>query len=615
MKWSKVVEIAIPVVAISMAVYHLVSTQRFLQGPIEHQATHLAFGLVLVFLIALKKRTRLRPLILLFLLASVVATAYIKIFISGLEMRAGTPTLPDIVIGFILVVVVLWAAREAFGPVLPIIASLAILYFLFGQYLPDPLYHSSFKVARVVSHLNIGLTGMFGTVLGVSANYIFLFILFGGILQASGAMEFFLQLGRLAGRRLAGGAALTAVISSGLVGMVSGSAPANVGITGAFTIPLMKKVGYRPEQAGAIEAAASSGGQIMPPVMGAAAFVLAEMVGVRYIWVCAMCAIPALLFFFTCGVYAQLHGMKLRLQPLPEEVNTRELLLRAPLFIVPVVLLTIILVMGFSPMYAAFWAIMSVILLSVIRKATRPSLGGWVEGFTRGASGGANIAVASGCIGIIVSTLTVTGLGIKIGGMVDVWSGGNLLIAAILVMILSIIMGCGMPTLAAYLLVAVATAPVLISMGVSMVQAHLFAFFFAIFSAVTPPVAMAAIVASGIAGSGYVRTSLEGVKAAFAGFVLPYLIIWCPVIILTPWEPLWGITALIAIILGIVAISVVFANHYLTSTSPLERALFATCGIVLFGYAFTQNYLFLAIGTGLFVLLTLWQLRKRGPAR
>ena len=615
MKLSKIIDIAIAVVGIGMGVYHLISTQRFLQGPIEHQDTHLGFALLLVFLTTMKKKIKLWPITSIFLLASIVTTVYIRILVPELEIRAGSPTLPDIVIGFILLVVMIEATREAFGPILPLIGILAILYFFFGQYLPYPFGHSGFKVARVISHLDIGLTGVFGTVLGVSANYIFLFILFGGILQASGAMEFFLQLGKLAGRRLAGGPALTAVISSGLVGMVSGSAVANVGITGAFTIPLMKKVGYKPEHAGAIEAAASSGGQIMPPIMGAAAFVLADMVGVRYIWVCAMSAIPALLYFLTCGLYAQFQGMKLKIQPPVEEINMRELLLRMPLFVVPLILLTGILIKGYSPMYAAFWAIVSVILLSIMRKATRPSIGAWVKGFVQGASVGAAIAVASGCIGSVIKTLTVTGLGLKIGGMVETWSGGNLFIAAILVMILSVMFGCGMPTLAAYLLVAVVTAPVLMSMGVSMVQAHLFAFFFAIFSAVTPPVAVAALVASGIAGGGYIRTAKESVKAAFAGFLLPFLIIWCPVIILTPWEPVLGITALIAITLGIVAISAGFANHYLTDTSLLERALLTICGAVLFGYAFTQQYLLFAMGVGLFAILTLGQWRKRRKVR
>jgi TRAP transporter 4TM/12TM fusion protein len=615
MKWSKVIDIAIAVVGIGMGMYHLISTQRFLQGPIEHQDTHLGFALLLVFLTTMKKKIKLWPITLIFLLASIVTTVYIRILVPELEIRAGSPTLPDIVIGFILLIVMIEATREAFGPILPLIGILAILYFFFGQYLPYPFGHSGFKVARVISHLDIGLTGVFGTVLGVSANYIFLFILFGGILQASGAMEFFLQLGKLAGRKLAGGPALTAVISSGLVGMVSGSAVANVGITGAFTIPLMKKVGYKPEHAGAIEAAASSGGQIMPPIMGAAAFVLADLVGVRYIWICAMCAIPALLYFLTCGLYAQFQGMKLKIQPPVEEINMRELLLRMPLFVVPLILLTGILIKGYSPMYAAFWAIISVFLLSIIRKTTRPSIGAWMKGFVQGASGGAAIAVASGCIGSVIKTLTVTGLGLKIGGMVETWSGGNLFIAAILVMILSVMFGCGMPTLAAYLLVAVVTAPVLMSMGVSMVQAHLFAFFFAIFSAVTPPVAVAALVASGIAGGGYIRTAKEAVKAAFAGFLLPFLIIWCPVIILTPWEPVLGITALIAITLGIVAISAGFANHYLTDTNLLERTLITICGAVLFGYAFTQQYLFFAMGVGLFAVLTLGQWRKRRKLR
>jgi len=262
---TRVIGILIPVVAVVGALYHLISTQWLFQTFLEHQNNHFAFSLVLVFLVIMKEKPKRWPYLLLLIILGLIATTYVKVFFGDLQERAGFPTSMDMVIGIMLILVALEASRQAFGLAIPVLACIFIAYDLFGHYLPASFYHTQFDLKYVVSNLSIGFQGMYGTALSVSVNYIFLFFLFGGILQKSGAIEFFSSLGKLAGRKLKGGPAQTAVVSSALVGSVTGSALANVAITGAFTIPLMKKVGYKPDQAGAIEASASVGGHVPQP--------------------------------------------------------------------------------------------------------------------------------------------------------------------------------------------------------------------------------------------------------------------------------------------------------------------------------------------------------------
>ncbi|MBW1804573.1 MAG: TRAP transporter fused permease subunit, partial [Deltaproteobacteria bacterium] len=418
------------IIATIMVLYHLINTQYFIFGGIEHRNVHLGFSLLLIFLNSMRGRNRN---IKLFGLAAIIlvlgSVLYVGYLYEDLEMRAMFNTKLDLAVGVILILVVLEGSRRGVGNVLPVFAIFLIAYFLLGRYFPGAFQTAAIPPKKIIPALSIALTGIYGVALSVSASYIFLFVVFGTLLQTSGATGFFMELGRLAGRRIRSGPAISSVITSALMGTTTGSIGANIVTTGSFTIPLMKKAGYRPEQAGAIESAASNGGQIMPPVMGAAAFAMAAVTGFSYLKIIIAAIIPAILYFMTVGLYALLQAAKLGLRTITEEVDVKEMLLRAPLFILPVGLIVYLLVLGRPLMYCAFWAIISAMVLSLLRKQTRPSIGQWIKGFTDGAITGAGIGAATACLGLILESMTGTGLGIKLPELVETWSGGNMLIA------------------------------------------------------------------------------------------------------------------------------------------------------------------------------------------
>lgn len=607
-------ELVITIVAIVGALYHLISTQFLFQSFLEHQNNHFMFSLILVFLVALKGKPKSWPMIILVLVAGIVATGYVKVFFEGLEGRIGFPTTTDIVIGIVLVLVALEASRRAFGPIIAILAIIFILYDLFGHYLPPPFYHTNFSLKYVITNLSIGLTGMYGTALGVSVNYIFLFFLFGGILQTSGAMDFFTLLGKWAGQKLRGGPAQTAVVSSALVGSVTGSAVANVAITGAFTIPLMKKVGYRPERAGAIEAAASTGGQIMPPVMGAAAFLMVGLTGIPYLQIMVAALVPALIYFMAIGTYIEFQSRASNIQNTKEPVDMKMLLLRMPYFVVPLIVLMVLLLKSFTAPFAAFWTVIALILTSIIMDFITGRgfrLKALTEGIKIGAIGGAKIGVTSAVLGFLMSSITMTGIGIKLAGMVEEWSMGILIVACVLTMLISILFGMGVPTMVAYALVAIMVVPVLLKMEVSVLQAHFFCMFFAVFSGITPPVALSALVGAQIAEASYMKTAMQAFKICIIAFILPFMIVWNPSLILQPADPLIGVTSLIAVLLAIVVIAVTITNYYLIRLTIKERILFTVTALLLISFVFTMHYALFIAGVVLFVALTLYQRKLR----
>ena len=358
-----------------MILYHMVYTQSVLLEPTQHQNLHIMFALSLVYLMSFSKaKNALQKIIALCLLVlSIYSTSYIFIEYSNLqEIRGpiGMLTDQDVIVGTLLVVLCIEASRRAFGLAFPLVAILFILYCYFGHMLPGTIAAPEISYTEMITTFVMGLSGgLYGSTLSVSANYIFLFVVFGSLLSATGASQFFNRVGAAAGRKLAGGLAISAVISSALVGSITGSSLANVVTTGTFTIPLMKKAGYKPHQAGAIEAAASTGGQIMPPVMGATAFVLAEMASTPYVEVMTAAFFPALLYFLSIGIYAQLQAKKLRIDSssLFTDVYTRKQFFReAPLFLGPLGIIMLLLFLGFSPMFTVFWAVVALLGINAL---------------------------------------------------------------------------------------------------------------------------------------------------------------------------------------------------------------------------------------------------------
>lgn len=607
--------IAVIVVALAMVLYHLISSQELVQSSIGHLNTHLAFCLALVFLAGLAegegKSWRLWSLV--FLSLSLLATGYVQVLYPELLMRPYFNTPTDLVIGVLLIFLTLEATRRSFGLMLPILVLIVVLYPFIGLYLPEPFYCSSWGLVRTISNLSVALrNGIYGVVLPTSANYIFLFIVFGGLLQALGGTAFFLSLGKLAVGKFRGGAGLMSVITSAALGSITGSAAANITITGSFTIPLMKKVGYRPEHAAGIEAAASNGGAIMPPIMGVCAFAMAGLTGIPYMHIIAMAAIPAILYFFSAGVYVYLRAGQLKIAKVAEEkVDIRELLLSSPIFLVPFATIITTLMMGYSVMYAAFWTIISLVTVVLIRKRTRPSLGAFIDGFTKGAKLGAGIGVTCAAIGMLMASFTMSGLGVKLAHGIEGWSQGYLFLGLLIVWATCVLLGFGGPSLVAYIIVSIFAVPALIKMGVGFEQAHFFTMYSAIFAFVTPPVAIAALIAARLAAASYMKSAIEAVKVAAAAFLLPFMFIYCPILLLQPRELLFDITGIIAIIVSIVALQVGLVGYAIGKCNSLQRILATTGAASLIAFLPLHNYMLFAVGMALFGVLTFWQLKEK----
>ncbi len=603
------------VCALAMVTYHMVGSQMVLVGYVENQAIHLAFLLVVIFLGAVTKAKSGPALALnaLFAIAGLLAASYVYFNVQHLEEVVGFPERIDVIVGVVIIVLVIEATRQGWGIILPIVACIFVAYFLFGHHIGGPLNHRDFNFDYVVSYLSIGLSGIFGQFLSISADQVFLFVVFGSLLSVIKVNDLFFEVGKAAGRVLKGGPGQTAVISSSLVGTVTGAAVANVAITGAFTIPFMKRVGYRPEQAGAIEATASTGGQIMPPVMGASAFLMASFLGVPYADVMVAAVIPAILYYWCVTLGVQFISINSRIEAPAERIDRALILRRAPVFLIPLAVLIVLLSQHYSPSLAAFWTIVLSIVLGFAQKDTRPQIGELLRCLADGAVVGAQIGISLAIVGLMAQTLITTGLGSKIAGLVELLSGGSVIVALLMTMLVSLVLGCGVPTAAAYGLVAIVVVPTLVKLGVTPISAHFFAFYFAVISAVTPPVALAALAGAGIAGASYLKTSLQAFILAISGFIIPFLAVFNPAIVFAAdsWE--WAIGTAIAVPIGLTALTAAIYNCGLIPFTLGERLLACGAAAMMFGYAVFRHheeipveYPMMVIGAALFAML-MWR--------
>ena len=543
-------------IGLVMAVFQLVALTIYPIDPISLRGIHLTFVMVLVLLLRPFRggspQNRPSAIDLILCLLAVSVAVYANWDVEALSFRSGVdPTSWDIVFGVILIGLLLEITRRIMGWFLPALALLFILYAVAGAQLPGILGHAGYSLSRTVSVL-FGVQGIYGIPMYISATFAFLFILFGHFLQNSGAGDFFIKVAfALTGRRR-GGPAKAAVVSSAFFGTISGSACANVVTTGAFTIPLMKRVGYRPYFAGAVEAVASTGGQIMPPVMGAAAFILAEFVGVGYDRIIIYAAIPALLYFTTVYFMLDFEAISIGLHGIPSKdlpplwgTIRRGFHLFVPLFL----LVYMLLVMGASPILSAIVALVGTIMASWVRSDTRMGPKKIMRAAAHGPLGVLEVAAACGTAGILVGILTMTGLGLKFVSLLLNLSGNQLIILLLLTMIVCIILGMGMPTPAAYILCASVAAPALVKAGAQLIPAHFFVLYFAILSTITPPGALAAYAASGLAGAHPMKVGWTAVRLGIAAYLIPYMFIYSPQLLMMGgnWPSiLWAtITALI----------------------------------------------------------------------
>lgn len=518
-------------VAIGMSLFHIWALGLTILDPWHLTAIHILFATVLVFLyVPTRSGSRiLRVLDVLLVLLAVATYLYIFYDFRALLMRAGSfPTSMDVVFGTSAILLTLESTRRMTGVAMPIVAIAALLYGFFGAYLPGMFGHRGYGLERIVSYL-YSLDGIFSSALQVSSTYIFLFILFGAFLQASGASEFFLRLASSVVGGIRGGPAQVAVFASALFGTISGSAVANTAGTGAVTIPMMKRTGYKPHFAAAVEAVASTGGQIMPPIMGAGAFIIADIVGVTY-WAVALAAlIPALLYFATVIIGIDLEAQKTGLKGIPRSQLPKAMaVLRSDghLLLPVFVLLFSLTVLLVSPIRAALFSLIAIYVISFVRQHTRLTPRKVLDALAAGAKGSLEVATACAAAGIVVGILNLTGLGHTIASIVIALSGGIILIALILSMCVCIVLGMGLPTTPAYIIAAAVIAPVLIGLGISPMQAHLFVFYFACIAVITPPVALASFTAAGIAGAPPMQVSWTGVKLGIAAFLIPYFFVF-----------------------------------------------------------------------------------------
>jgi len=545
----------------------------------------LVLSIPMIFLLSsVKRKSPYERWFDLFLAAiSWVPFAYIILIQDQLVVRGGIPNVLDMFMGILAVLIIMWATKTKSGWALPIFATVLILYGFFGQSMPALIEHRGLDLGQTVAALYLGEDGIFGIPVSVTANFIIVFIILGAFLQVTGAGDFFSDLAKASIGGVRGGPAKAAVVGSGLMGTISGSAVANVATVGTFTIPLMIKSGYKPEVAAGIEATGSCGGQIMPPVMGAAAFIMADFLKVSYLQVAICAAFPAILYylslFFMVDIEAAKTGMKgMDRSEIP---NLKKVMLYSGHLLIPIIALIVLLgFIQYSPQKAAFLSIVVLIVLSFLRAHTRLNVERFLTALVQGTIGCLEVAIVCACAGIAIGIIMRTGLGFILTNVLIDLSGGILPVLMVLTMITSTILGMGLPTSACYIIVAVLISPAMIKMGVLPMAAHMFAFYYATLSAITPPVALAAYAAAGIAKTSPMTTGLHACRLGATGFIVPYMFVYGSELLLIG-NVTNIIIACVTALVGIYALSVALMGWFLTKVPIWARVLSFIAAIML----------------------------------
>lgn len=568
-------------IALTAAIFHLYAAGIAPFTALVQRPVHLALMCLLGFLgVGVRGGRRgsegasglsLSNVISALLAIGVVAScAYLVSQNEALVQRSGSPTTLDLVAGLVVVLVVVEFARRATGWGLVAVVLLALCYAVTGPYLPGFLAHRGYGFSRLIEHLYLSTEGIWGVPLGVSADFVYLFVLFGSVLDVAGGGALLIGLADRVAGRTRGGPAKTAAVASAFMGSLSGSAVANVVTTGTFTIPLMRRSGFKPFFAGAIEAAASTGGQLMPPVMGAGAFILATWTNIPYARVAMAAVIPAILYYVALLMAIHFRAGRMGLEP--GTGAERESILPRAHLLVPLLVIVLLLALGRSPMRAAFWGVVSALALSLVRESTRLDRKELGRALLRAASGSVQVAAACAAAGIVVGVASLTGIGLRMSGLIVTVSQGNLLAALLLTAAGSIVIGMGLPTTAAYVVLAALGAPALTELGVPLLSAHLFIFYFGCISNVTPPVSLAAYAAAGIADAPPLRTAATAMVLATAGFLVPFMFVYGPELLLMGT---WSDTALsfLSGVVGVTALAAAAMGYLHRDLAVWERAL------------------------------------------
>ena len=609
---------AVIVIAIIMSCYQLLAANFTMLSAEQHINLHIAFSLAIIFLQAIKltqtKDKARSAFMIILLVASVAAATYIHFNTTRFQMSIGRQPFDKVFSGAVFLVVILIATKMTWGWVIPVISIIALAYGYFGKYMPGIFYHSGLSFSRLITYVTTNFTGVYGMLASVSANTIVLFTIFGGLMEAFGAISTIMDAAMVASTKIRSGGAQVAVISSGLIGSITGSVAANITLTGAVSIPLMKKRGYPSEFAAACEAAASTGGAILPPVMNAAAFIIASWTGIPYIYIVAVGVAPALLYYLGIALSVYIKALKLGDEKVKAELlpQFHKAFGKLAMFVVPIIVLVVLMVMSYSPQKALFIAVFTLIAMGLaielMDKSNRSPMDSFkkfitkvLSGFESGAKTVAGIAVCMATMGCVVEILTSTGLPSKISQFALSLAGDNLFVLAILVMITCLIFGMGMPSGSAYILAALLGAPALTTFGIPIIVAHFFVFYFAELSALTPPVAIGCLVASGLADAKFLKTCIVSMRLAIGGFVLPFLFLDRPALLLQGqwYETIWAVLMVISFMFSFI---IAVEGFFLQKTTAFERVIALVGALCCLLPIYVLDFVGLALVAALIVL-------------
>lgn len=612
-KWAWVVTF----LGVALTVFHLY-VGYFGTLPSQKQgAIHLGTALGVIFLLypikgELLKKQKTVPAYDVILAFMAMFVTYYKIinYDSILQSRISGYSTMEVIISIIGILLLLEATRRTVGVPIVIVAALMILYALLGKYIPTQiLSHPGFSFDRISTNLWFQERGVFGTPIQISSKFIFLFLFFGVVLVHTKIGQFFNDLAFSLTGRFTGGTAKAAVVASALQGMVSGSSVGNTVASGSFTIPMMKKSGFKPEFAAATEASASTGGQIMPPIMGAAAFIMMDFLSVPYSTIMLAAIIPAILYFAGVFIGTHFEAKKLGIVGLPKSKLPifKDLMMRNGFMIIPLVVIIGTVMYGFTPQRAAIFGIIAAFAVSLIRKETRMSFRKTIDVFEQGTRVALPVIAAVATAGVIAGVVSITGLGAKFASGIIALSGGHLIFALIFTMIACIILGMGLPTTANYVVTATIAAPALINgFDVPPLAAHMFVFYFGIVADITPPVCLAAYAGAGIARANPFKTGVTAVKLAIAAFIVPYIFIYNPIIVMVDATPVKLIFAVVTALIGMMAVSSSMIGYFVRNSTIWERVVLFVGGLFLIMPELTTSAI------GVVLILAIWLYQKQG---
>lgn len=599
---------------ICMSLFHLYTAGVVTMPTAIQRAVHLTFAIVAVFILypATKKGSKHSVPFYDWILAIIAGCliGYIIFEYNAITRRGAEPLPYELYMGVAAIIMVLEAGRRIVGNVLPCMSILFLAYCYFGNYAPGMFEIRGYSVTRIIQHMYLTTEGIFGLALGVSSTFVIVFIIFGAFLAQSGGAKFFNELALAIAGSSPGGPAKVAVVASGLLGTINGSSVANVATTGTFTIPLMKRVGYPPYYAGAVEACSSTGGQLMPPIMGAGAFIMSEFLNIPYLSIAAAAIIPALIYYTAIFTNVHVRARKQNLNGIPRDQLPvfGEVMRRDGHLIIPVLVVIVVLLMKYTPLRAGFIGVVSVILVSALRKHTRMGVKDMLKALEEGSRGALGVALACALVGFIVGTSSLTSLGLTISNNIIDISHGNLLLTLVMSMVACLVLGMGLPTTANYIVCSTIIAPALIGMKVLPLAAHLFVFYFGIMADLTPPVCLAAFTGAGIAGANPTQTGITATRIALGSYLLPYCFVYNPMLLLQHVEFVELAILTISAGLGVVILAGTFEGWFYRDLKMYERIIIGAAAV-----AAIHHDMIISIVATVVIILAMVYFKKTAP--